>query len=163
MDHERSISQEPAPTGLRPAPAPYIPQSAAAEQALGERLAAIPWARRGASGEWEPPGAGDQAVQVAQARVADPQNLDLRDQEHRLFSQHVLDQYGPVLGSLVVGASVPSYSALKAAAQANPQLGALLSRLTGYDLANATPASWREVHAGLAPVVDMLKQAWRGR
>lgn len=115
---------------------------------------------RGVSGSWEPPTALDQAAQALAARSADPQNLDLRDREHALFSKYILDQYGPQLGSLIVGAAAPTYSGVKALAQSNPQLGALLGKMSGQDLTQATPASWREVQAGLSPVVEMLKQAW---
>lgn len=102
-------------------------------------------------------------IQAQVQRMERPQDLNLRDQEHALFSKYVMEQYGPVLGSLVVGASVPAYSGLKAAAQADPRVGAILGRLTGMDLANATPASWQEIHAGLSPIADMLRQGWRRR
>jgi hypothetical protein len=73
-------------------------------------------------------------------RDANPQDLNLRDQEHAQFSRVILDKYGPVLGSAIVASAVPTYSAAKGGAQA---LGLMK---------DATPASFREVGAGLAPL-----------
>lgn len=71
-------------------------------------------------------------------------NLGLRDQEHAAFSRYLLHQLGPVLGTGVVAASVPAYSAVKAVAQP-------LGMMKG-----ATPASMQEVKAGLSPITPQI-------
>lgn len=77
-------------------------------------------------------------------RDANPMDLNLRDQEHAAFSRYMLNQLGPLLGPAVVATSVPAYSAAKAVAQP-------LGMMQG-----ATPASLREVQAGLSPLSSPL-------
>lgn len=74
-------------------------------------------------------------------------NLGLRDEEHAAFSRYLLDHLGPLLGPAVVGAAVPTYSAVKGGAQS---LGLMQA---------ATPASWHEILAGLSPLLELLHPA----
>jgi hypothetical protein len=85
-------------------------------------------------------------ISLINQRSDDPMNLGLRDQEHAAFSRYLLDQLGPILGPAVVGAAVPAYSAAKGGAQS---LGLMK---------DATPASWHEVLAGLAPLLERLRE-----
>lgn len=83
-------------------------------------------------------------ISLMNQRAASPLDLGLRDQEHAAFSRYLLHQLGPVLGPAVVATSVPAYSAAKGGAQA---LGMMK---------DATPASFREVGAGLSPLVPQV-------
>jgi hypothetical protein len=82
----------------------------------------------------------EELIALMNQRQDQPQDLTLRDQEHAAFSRYMLEKLGPVLGPLVVGTSVPAYSAVKGTAQA---VGGMQ---------DATPASFREVGAGLQPL-----------
>jgi hypothetical protein len=79
-------------------------------------------------------------ISLMNQRFSDPMNLNLRDQEHAAFSQMLLHRLGPILGPAVVMSSVPAYSAAKGGAQSMGMMQ------------NATPASFREVRAGLSPL-----------
>lgn len=102
-----------APGNLPPTPMPQVPTDQDPESAL---------------------------VVLMNRRADNPQDLDLRDQEHEAFSRYMLHRLGPVLGPAVVGASVPAYSGIKGAVQA---MGGMQ---------DASPASFREVQAGLRPL-----------
>jgi hypothetical protein len=102
-------------------------------------------------------GAGGRVVDAAPAatadRMADPMNLPLRNAEHALFSQSVIDQLGPIVGRAVAGTAVPAYSAAKAVAQALPTpVGQAIDRIAPFKLAGATPPSLDEIRWGLRPV-----------
>lgn len=83
-------------------------------------------------------------INVMQDRQNNPTDLALRNTEHALFSAHVMKQLGPGLGTAVVGASVPAYSAAKAVGQ---PFGAFRG---------ATPPSLQEVQYGLWPLLRQL-------
>ena len=92
-------------------------------------------------------------IMAQNAREADPYDSALRNQEHELFSQHVIDTYGPVLGRMIVSAAVPGYAAAKAAAQALPSpVGQAIDRVAPFKLAGATKPDLGEIQAGLSPV-----------
>ncbi len=102
-------------------------------------------------------GAGGRVADASTAatadRMGDPTSLPLRNAEHALFSQDVIDRLGPVLGRAVVGAAVPTYSAAKAVAQALPTpVGQAVDRVAPFRLAGATPPTLDEVRWGLRPV-----------
>lgn len=93
------------------------------------------------------PGRSEQElIDLMIQRENDPQNLDLRDQEHAAFSRYVIDTLGPVAGRAVVAAGVPVYSGFKAGIQA------------AGGMKKATPASMREVLAGLKPLWERRKE-----
>lgn len=101
------------------------------------------------------------------ARHADPGNLDLRDREHALFTQHLMDTYGPVLGRAIALSAVPAWTGAKAIAQSLPTpVSQAIDRQLPQDFQLAgpqtSPASMREVKAGLAPVFqnDYTPQAY---
>lgn len=75
-----------------------------------------------------------------------PRNLNLRDAEHALFAQTVLDQSGPLLGRLQLLTDVPAYSALKALTQTYAPSS---WNLPGQ---RSTPPDFSELYWGLAPV-----------
>lgn len=81
------------------------------------------------------------------ARQAKPNDLALRDAEHAAFSRYVIDKLGPVIGPAVVATSVPVYSAAKGAIQI---VGGMKA---------ATPASFREIRAGLRPLLPSQSPA----
>lgn len=83
-------------------------------------------------------------ISLMNQRTANPQDLALRDAEHAAFSRYLMSSLGPVLGPAVVATSVPAYSAVKGVAQA---MGGMQ---------DSTPASLREVHAGLTPLYQQL-------
>lgn len=99
----------------------------------------------------------EQLIQAQTARAADPFNTLLRNREHELFSQHVLNTYGPVLGRAIIGAAVPGYAATKAVAQALPApVGQAIDRISPFPLAGATKPDLGEVAAGLKPAFGDL-------
>jgi hypothetical protein len=79
-------------------------------------------------------------------------NLNLRDAEHALFSRQLLEQYGPVLGRLMVATAVPGYSANKVIQQTYPSIGGLARFLSGMDLRQASPPDLQELYWGLRPL-----------
>lgn len=83
-------------------------------------------------------------ISLMNQRSGNPTDLGLRDQEHAAFSKYLLHTLGPLLGTGVVAASVPAYSAAKAVAQ---PLGLMK---------DATPASMQEVKAGLSPILPQI-------
>lgn len=98
-----------------------------------------------------------QLIAAQNARAADPFNTLLRNREHELFSQHVMNTYGPVLGRAIVGAAVPTYAAAKAGAQALPSpIGHAIDRVSPFPLAGATKPDMGEVAAGLKPAFGDL-------
>lgn len=80
-------------------------------------------------------------IALMQQRMANPTDLGLRDREHAAFSQYLIDKLGPVLGRAVVATSVPMYSG-----------GKLIIQSMG-GMKGATPPSFREIAAGLRPLV----------
>jgi hypothetical protein len=95
-------------------------------------------------------------IDAQNARQDDPYNTQLRNQEHELFSQHVIDTYGPFLGRAIVTAAVPGYAAAKAAAQALPEpIGQAIDKVSPFKLAGATKPDLGEVQAGLKPVFQL--------
>lgn len=82
------------------------------------------------------------AAAAKAAREKDPNNIDLRNAEHALFSYYMIDKLGPILGAAVVGVSVPLYSLVKS-----------LAKMMGL-LKKATPPSWQEMQYGLRPLVS---------
>jgi hypothetical protein len=98
-----------------------------------------------------------QLITAQNARQADPFNTLLRNREHELFSQHIINTYGPVLGRAIVGTAVPGYAAAKATAQALPApVGQAIDRVSPFPLAGATKPDMGEVAAGLKPVLHDL-------
>jgi hypothetical protein len=86
---------------------------------------------------------------ASDARDKDPQNLPLRDAEHELFVRQVLNQFHlPPEAALLT----PAYSAAKA-------VGQPLGLFKG-----ATPPSWSEVRAGVAPFFNQTHpfRRWYG-
>src|SRR5216683_7307675 len=93
-----------------------------------------------------------QLIEAKNARSGDPFNTLLRNREHELFSQHIINTYGPVLGRAIAGAAVPAYAATKAAVQAMPApIGQAIDRVSPFPLAGATKPDMGEVAAGLKP------------
>lgn len=82
-------------------------------------------------------------IALVQAREVNPRDLALRDAEHEALSRYVIAKYGPVTGRMMVASFVPVYSAGKL----------ILKPLGGYK--GATPPSFREVAAGLRPLVTL--------
>ena len=102
-------------------------------------------------------GAGGRAADATAAATADrmsnPLDPNLRNAEHALFSQSIIDRLGPVAGRAVVGAAVPAYTGAKAVAQALPApVGQAIDRVSPFPLAGATKPDMSEVKWGLRPV-----------
>lgn len=91
-----------------------------------------------------------------QARSRDPRNLNLRDAEHALFSQHTLRDYGPVLGRALLGGAVPGYTVAKVLAQNYPAVEPLIRLLSGMDLRQSTRPDFSELYWGLRPLLGEL-------
>jgi len=81
----------------------------------------------------------DASTKALGARESDPMNPDLANAEHNAFSQDVVNNYG-ILGRGMMAVAPPLYGAAKAIGQA-----------TGLGFNDATPASFEQIGAGMAP------------
>jgi len=97
--------------------------------------------------------------QAADAGKADPRqrDLNLRDAEHALFSQTMVDQ-SPVLGRLQTLVTVPGYSAAKTLQQSYPATAPLIKAITGMDFSGSTRPDLRELYWGMRPVFKSVRQ-----
>ena len=90
------------------------------------------------------------AVSASRARLSDP-SLSLRNAEHNLFSQYLMDRSGgtiaPFLPLLVGG-----YSGAKGLAQLIQRLSPTLGHAMPESLTQASPPSWEEMYWGLEPL-----------
>ena len=94
--------------------------------------------------------------QASDAGKTTGRDLALRDAEHALFAQSMVDR-APVTGRLGLLAGVPAYSAAKYIAQNGPGTAPLVQKLTGTDLRGSTAPSLSELYWGLRPVFGSIK------
>lgn len=109
----------------------------------------------------EHPNTGRAFMASMQDRHKDPKNLNLRDAEHALFAQTLMESLGPIVGTGVVGTSVPAYSAAKVIMQnymprsVAKGIGKVFPPL---DLADSTPPDLSELYWGLRPIWNSVKK-----
>lgn len=102
------------------------------------------------------------AATAMQAREGNEQDRELAATEHGAFAQGVHDTLGPVLGSAVLGAAVPTYQGAKALAQSNLP-GSGVARAAGDAIGiplagpKVTPPGMDQLQAGLAPAVETVR------
>lgn len=102
-----------------------------------------------------------------QARMASPeagQDRDLRDAEHALFAQSLVNDFGRLGAAPILATAVPGYTGAKWAAQNAPKMSGIpagLEALLQMPLtkeSGATPPDLREIYWGLRPLLGSLGQ-----
>lgn len=85
----------------------------------------------------------------------------LRNAEHALFAQSIIDKLGPVAGRTALAGAVPGYTAVKALAQNSPPgYARALEMLTRFPLTRESGASapgLDELYWGLRPVFKSVR------
>jgi hypothetical protein len=99
--------------------------------------------------------------EVDAGKTGAARDLNLRNAEHALFSNHMMNELGTVGGGAALAVSVPAYSAAKLAAQKMPKASGIpagIRALSGWDLSRSTKPDLSELYWGLRPIWSQIKK-----